>query len=96
MWQKARIIRNGYFPQLRGRTVWTIGGRREQFCNDLAGIEYRDTDFVDTNLRQGSQIVGLDGENLELLPEFAEDVPLVSWEDFLRQAAIPPAVEVQK
>lgn len=77
MWQKARIILDGHDEQagVVGKYIYVQCGPP---VDDLGPehIGYR------TNIStHGYKMVHV--EFVELLPEFAEDVPLISWQEFL-------------
>lgn len=78
MWQKARVISNSIGS---GKSFWVVAvppnsqdGYPPGFISNLI------SPVVDDYLRW------VMAGQTELLPEFAEDVPLVTWEDFLNGA----------
>jgi hypothetical protein len=93
MWQKARILANNSFPEVIGREIWTL-------CEPphmTAAISAKDGTYRPERLSMKIAIKPIDPHapycvlpmaKLELLPEFAEDVPLISWDDFLKGDAI--------
>lgn len=86
MWQKARQLKGSQ----RGRTMWVQAGRPIVIptIGIITGKPLEPEPVFQTNHigpRTGRPTV-ISADYLELLPEFAKDVPLVSWEDFLNGA----------
>ena len=91
MWQKARILKQDHHPEVTGFTVWVKAHAPEMVatrCSESRlslGVNLR----ACTNIRRDNGVgrignVRIAPELIELLPEFAEDVPLISWDEFLR------------
>jgi hypothetical protein len=89
MWQKARIIDvddNPEFLHLLGREVWTkCGISRDYLFQTYDGVlTSGDGHEINVLFEEGRDtLVSEPSRCLELLPEFAEDVPLISWQSFL-------------
>lgn len=82
MWQRAKLLRPA---QHAGRIVWLLAAAPE--IKKVVGVFSRKPDVgpryrmnIVVNNPRGALIRP---EWVELLPEFAEDVPLISWDDFL-------------
>jgi hypothetical protein len=84
-WQKARIMNSDYYPHAIGQTVWVYDRPEVIDCFHVATKE----DFTGSVLlcsfldEQGDRMV-IPPECVELLPEFADDIPLVPfavWSD---------------
>jgi len=90
MWQKARILVCGRFPQVVGKELWVVVGKpvmkatRDLITHEKLPIEsLLDVSIVDENGR----LTCAEPRQIELLggPDaFAEDVPLISWDEFIR------------
>ncbi len=82
-WQKARIIKAD-FPEWLGREIWT-----ETHAPILAQVNHRYVaESVVVNLIPNEPFYdrcGLQPDQLELLPEFKDDVPMLTIEEFLAQ-----------
>lgn len=82
MWQKARICRDGlrayHQEHLAGREVW-IDAKEIRPIGQWHVVK---SNLVASPISPANHM-GLALEVLELLPEFAEDVPLISWQDFI-------------
>ena len=85
LWQKAKIIK-AELPGWVGREIWTRG--RPELA--LVNLERIDRSIV-VNLIPllGFFDCGIQPDQIELLPEFAEDVPMFTIEEFL---ALPKSV----
>jgi hypothetical protein len=86
-WQRARIIKSP-MPELLGALVWL---RNERPFRTVA-ISIRDGKPLKPELRCDTNIlvahrgaVAISYVRLERIAEFADDVPRVSWENFLDQ-----------
>jgi hypothetical protein len=84
-WQRARIIKSP-MPELLGALVWL---RNERPFRTVA-ISIRDGTLLKAELRCETNIVhkaavAISYVRLERIAEFADDVPRVSWENFLDQ-----------
>jgi hypothetical protein len=86
MWQKARILKSIDRPVCIGMCCWT---RPPQVgpCTDDHDCKIH-TEFLPTNITYQSMRVGFDPVCVELLPEFAENVPIISWDEFLNQGGV--------
>lgn len=86
MWQKARIVHTYTHPEWIGRSMWIESAQPATlWTKDLeTGIRIPPTRrlFL-TNIAGPNGLSWIASRGLELLSEFAEDVPLVSWQDFL-------------
>lgn len=88
-WQKARILPTcSYKPEIyNGKEIWVKGKPEDRseymhyFTNTRPGMAYK-TQFISP--RTNSQMY-LDVEAVELLPEFAEDVPIINFNDWRRE-----------
>jgi hypothetical protein len=90
MWQKARIIDSTIHRELIGREFW-IEARPpvEKPTRDIeTGTRLKAEPLFNANIRDGRGSVCVAPRGLELLPEFAEDVEMISWEDFLKGDAM--------
>lgn len=79
-WQRARIIRVER-PEDKvavDNIVWVTG--RPQACPEHGHLCDHNRTVLETNIG-----VFFTADFLELLPEFAEDVPLIPWEQFLAE-----------
>jgi hypothetical protein len=90
MWQKARYVKSFEYPEKIGLTVWVQveapfrgSGYSLRDHIRMDGPAYR-TNHINPYLPSLTTLVPAD--NVELLPEFAEDVPLISWDEFLQEA----------
>ena len=81
MWQRARILGTRKSPEVVGRLVWVQMGPpsigRDTEARAMR-IGYR------TNLIDGFFFCAFEAHNIELLPEFADNIPVEDWNDFLR------------
>ena len=105
MWQKARILSAPIYPEVEGFTLWvkaepprivnTINTRSQSVAR---GVPRLSTHILQDNTRGEILPMQIDPAKAELLPDFAEDVELIRWEDFLEQcrnqAAEPRAKDV--
>jgi len=97
-WQRARIIKDNSSrmgsPTVVGREVWMLTERPHQ----IVGVAVEDHMTYRIQNAVHSQIIDSDGrpvamgsDYIELLargPEdFADEVPLVKWEDWLKESA---------
>ena len=91
MWQRARILNVQYLPELAGALIWV----RAEPPSSRAGIAVADQTQIsvmgyEINLRKepallGTGILCIAKEDVELLPDFTDDAPLVPWEQFLAE-----------
>lgn len=92
MWQKARQVRASDVAQLDGATLWVecappkmkpAGSyycpytKRQFSANTPSGPWYR------TNIRDGRRPVAVIASVIELLPEFAEVIDTITWQEFV-------------
>ena len=91
MWQKARIIENPLCNNqgTTGKEVWVKGpplAPDGEYHDSVSGhMSWRiDTPHFETNLEIPEDKLWIDSRAVELLPEFANDVPMVQWEDFIK------------
>ena len=89
MWQKARIIRCPNWPHLVGRELWVESKPPE--TNGLAHKNPNGETVWDErpyfNANVESEKVGMlavRADTVELLPQFADSVETLKWEDFSR------------
>jgi hypothetical protein len=90
MWQKARIVRHRCLSEIIGREVWvkdlpTLCSGIDHYTGEETHTIGYEVAILPTPPRSASS---MRKEDLELIPEFAEDVPLISWEDFLKGDAM--------
>ena len=88
MWQKARILRAPTAPQITGRTIW-VKSEPPHIAPAISRSGKRlipMPSFYVAVEPVGGLIPIIAAKFLELLPEFAEDVPLIEWEAFLNGA----------
>ena len=87
MWQKARVIKGGKtMGFLVGREVWVEAEPpQERHCAVMNSYEEVDALTVKTNLDKDGYPVALRQGAMELLPEFADAVPIVSWQEWLEE-----------
>lgn len=88
-WQKARFV-GGDFPEhqrpseLIGKVFWVVVPPRETKLRNEVTLRMQDYRVYDCNVWSGSHgrdVIPI--ELVELLPYFADDVPTVTWEEFL-------------
>jgi hypothetical protein len=91
MWQKALVIKSDTYC---GKQLW-VKSQPPHFAsnpfNVITGVRKKPGPrmFVSIKPRSNENIpVVISPERIELLPEFAEDVPLISWDDFLKGDAM--------
>lgn len=84
-WQRARILSDRENPETDGAEIWVMVGTPQ----DIDGAWGRVERAVLTNLMWRGIAMAWGSEWLELLArdenDFAEDVPLVPWEQFLEE-----------
>jgi hypothetical protein len=92
-WQRARFLEGGCYPEVKGHEIWV---ESESLSNNICGClwscskramlmnTYRDT----PNWRDCIHL-----ESVELLPEFADDVPVIHWEQYAAECRRANAVE---
>ena len=88
MWQKARILKNSNYPDVVGRTIWVKVGRpiTTAAVNFATGEITESQPYAEIAIKPlRGPWAGLPADHLELLPEFADDVPLIPWEQFLEE-----------
>jgi hypothetical protein len=91
MWQKAKIVKTDEeHPELLGLTHWV---KREPprhvrcvTIDTKIPIPYEMT--LETNLYTPTLTIRCVTEAVELLPEFAENVPLISWDEWRKGTTI--------
>lgn len=83
MWQKARIL-NYEEAEANGRTIWTESQPRLTASISKGGYCPPEPMMKVNIVSRNHPYCAIPLHNLELLPEFAEDVPLISWEEFLK------------
>jgi hypothetical protein len=92
-WQRARILVLEAFPECVGRELWVRSGPPHEVntfqisTNQvILGVKRFSTNLLHSG-ENGIDILPLqaDPEKIELLPDFAEDVPLIPWEQFLAE-----------
>jgi hypothetical protein len=90
MWQKARIINHRCLREIIGLEMWVKGP--PQLCKGVDHYTGTKTEIVGYEIAiiptPPRLYSSMDKDDLELLPEFAEDVPLISWDDFLKGDAM--------
>jgi hypothetical protein len=95
-WQHARVLKSIDLPEAIGRKIWIkIEPPAERGGRDVMTLEICEvTPTHLTNLHSSGLRIIISTEQIELLArdenDFAEDVPLIPWEQFLsecRQAA---------
>ena len=88
-WQKARFV-SGDFPEHRrqseliGKTFWVAVPPRWSYLRNEVTLQMQNYRVYDCNIRShlyNRDVVPV--ELVELLPEFADDIPIISWEEFL-------------
>jgi len=89
-WQKARIVKSDYDnPPLVGHELWVIAETpRERFTVDRDGKPFVADLVYEVNIEypgKPAQTSVVHPDYVELLPEFADDVPLVRWEDWIKE-----------
>lgn len=95
MWQRGRMLKRKNFDDhgTAGKTVWikdkpympevrwhdTVNGESSQIVDYL---------IYDTNIHDGKDILSVPASQIELLSrdldDFADDVPIIRWEDFIK------------
>ena len=86
MWQKARIVLTHKHPECLGREIWVVAeSPRVQYCHDIETGDVQQADGFTSNIEDELQCI-VRREVVELIPEFADDVPLISWQSFLKGA----------
>lgn len=81
MWQAARVILNPAHPEEIGKTFW-VSGRTQHRGRDLDTNVSDERDCFMTNLTDDGSPVGYYADWVELLPDFAEDVPRVPFTEW--------------
>jgi hypothetical protein len=87
-WQKARILKS-QFPELIHREFYVKVERpRDRVAYFEGRVKGVTPDAVETNIlsETDTHTYLWSLQMLELLPEFIEDAPLVSWEEFTQRA----------
>lgn len=88
MWQKARIIKVFAQERALGRYAWVFVKPPRRLTALIIGTDRVHSQLgYDTNVDHVPPLNGsmqLAANQVELLPEFAEDVPMITWEEFLR------------
>ena len=85
-WQRARIIDPKAFKEVQGCECWVaakrpVMGRSTTF----GGTILPESPILDTNVYTPSNRMCLGIEDIELLADFADDVPMLTWKQFLEQ-----------
>lgn len=91
-WQRARIVKvfdeEAEVKATVGRYLWVEAAEPKPLGTHSVSpqnifVSAMDFPCYRSNLTVRGQPVSVDAEGVELLPEFADDAPLISWEDFL-------------
>lgn len=82
-WQRARILKADAMPKIVGCLVWCEVGRITK-CNSFCDIPsiFVNHEF-DSPFGPGQDAMHLDA--LEMLSEFSNDVPMLSWSQFVAE-----------
>ena len=91
MWQKAKVIETSLLHNRgsTGKECWVKGPPLTpdgEIHDDVTGTMSWtvDTPHFETNIRVEDDGLLVDARAVELLSEFADDVPIVRWEDFIK------------
>lgn len=84
MWQKARILAQNGYEAITGKTIWVLAPptpcRNRYCCKDRD-----DHRVIEANWRGWTaNQTKIHMCKIELLPEFADDVPIIPYEEFTR------------
>lgn len=83
MWQRARLIRHGTTKEQYGliNRLFYVAACPPFDVWNRPGAKWFISNIISPN--DSIRLREVDASYTELLPEFAEDVPLISWADFL-------------
>lgn len=83
MWQKARALTG----QFRGYLVWSeVGSLHSGYLEPPNGLKQWCEAILRSNVTGPIGPLGIDCSKVELLPEFADDVPLIDFDTWRQQS----------
>jgi hypothetical protein len=86
MWQKARYVNATEYPETMGRELWIRVGppRKIPGFRFDTGLPCVACSYETNHIAPNGGVTLVNKNVIELLPEFAETVELISWSDFLK------------
>ena len=92
-WQRARIVKSFYVPQIISREIWAMRPVLHEALDGLSmsAVPAQEMCCVNARSADGCRIA-FDPTCLEFLArnenDFADDVPMLKWEEFLASSPI--------
>lgn len=84
-WQRARFIYAGCAPEVLGHEIWVDGQSvNDTICGCAFGCRKRSI-LINTFADDPNWLYCIHLDALELLPQFADDVPIIPWDEFLAE-----------
>ena len=86
LWQKARSLRTGRIAWVRGIPIMKCSDSQLNMDGTIETIPREHYLGFDSNvIAPNGRVAVVCADKCELLGEFAQDVPLITWADYIKQ-----------